>query len=290
MKHILITGVSSGIGYDAVRYFLQQSYRVFGSVRTGGDAERLKRDFPRDFYPLVFDVRDGAAIHEAKIQVERTLQGAGLDVLVNNAGISINGPMALVPLKALRLQFDVNVNGLLAVTQEFLPLLGFGTGSKYEPGLIINIGSGAGRITRPYMGPYAASKHAVEALSDAMRRELVDFGIKVVLVQPAAVNTAIFQKAKRSENPYKDTEYEAVYDRLGDVIDRRISAAIPVGKVSRVLYKAAVHPNPKTRYFVASNKVKLLFWLATHILPDKILDKIFHEQLKKSGLKTQRYE
>ncbi|MEH0008062.1 MAG: SDR family oxidoreductase [Flavobacteriales bacterium] len=286
MKHILITGVSSGIGYDAVRYFLQQSYRVFGSVRTEGDAERLRRDFPRDFYPLIFDVRDGTAIHEAKIQVERTLQGAGLDVLVNNAGISINGPMALVPLKALRLQLDVNVMGLLAVTQAFLPLLGLGTGSKYEPGLIINIGSGAGRITRPYMGPYAASKHAVEALSDAMRRELADFGIKVVLVQPAAVNTPIFQKAKRSENPYKDTEYEAVYDKLGDVIDQLVSAAIPVRKVSRVLYKAAVHPNPKTRYFVASNKVKLVFWLATHVLPDKILDKIFRKQLKKSALKT----
>ncbi len=289
MRSILITGTSSGIGRDAVRYFLAQSYRVFGSVRTEGDAERLKREFPRNFHPLIFDVRDVAAVHEAKAEVERILGGAGLDVLVNNAGIGVNGPMALVSLEVLRLQFDVNVVGLLAVTQAFLPLLGFGTGSKHKPGTLINIGSGAGRITQPYLGPYAASKHAVEALSDAMRRELMDFGIKVVLIQPATVKTPIFQKARRGENPYKDSEYEAIYDKLGDAIDRRLTAAIPVRKVSRVLYRAASRPNPKTRYFVAPTKVKSMFWLATHVLPDRMLDKVFHKQLKRLT-KTERDE
>lgn len=285
MKRILITGASSGIGYDAVRYFLNRSHRVFGSVRTAADAQRLKNDFPTRFHPLVFDVTDTTALHRAKADVENLLQGAGLDVLINNAGVSLNGPMAFVPLEFLRFQFEVNVNGLLAVTQAFLPLLGFGSSAQHPPGRILNIGSGAGRITQPYMGPYAASKHAVEALSDAMRREFLDFGIKVVLVQPGTVKTPIFEKAKRVENPYRGTVYESVYDRLGTVVDQRLATALPVEKASEVLYKAALHPNPKTRYVVATQKIKLMFWLATRVVPDKMLDGIFRKQLKKLHLK-----
>lgn len=282
MKSVLITGVSSGIGYDAVRYFLQNAYRVFGSVRREEDAVRLRALFPDSFHPLVFDVTQPQAIDRAKTEVENILQGSGLDVLINNAGISVNGPIALVSPAAFRRVFDVNVQGLLAVTQAFLPLLGFGVDSKRPPGRIINVGSGAGRLTQPFMGPYAASKHAVEALSDALRRELVTLGIKVVLIEPATIKTAIFEKARQEKNPYKGTLYERVYDKLDTIVAQKVSKALPVEEVSRVLYKAAVHPNPKTRYVVASTKVKCLFWLATRVLSDKALDRVFVKQLAQS--------
>src|SRR5690606_15134971 len=173
MKSILITGVSTGIGWSTAKLFLAKGYLVFGSVRKQADADRLQQEFGKDFHPLIFDVQDLKGIQEAYLEVKATLKDTSLDCLVNNAGVSVNGPMAYIALEEFSSQLDINVLGLVRVTQTFLPLLGFD--NNLPKGRIINISSGAGRVTRPFMAPYAASKHAVEAVSDGLRRELLDF-------------------------------------------------------------------------------------------------------------------
>src|SRR5690606_21827980 len=185
MKSILITGVSSGIGWSTAKLFLSKGYLVFGSVRKLVDAERLKAELGANFYPLIFDVADLKAIQAAFLHVKRILGDKALDCLVNNAGVSVNGPMAYIALEEFSEQLDINVLGLVRVTQTFLPLLGFN--NDLPKGKIVNISSGAGRVTRPFMAPYAASKHAVEAVSDGLRRELLDFGIGVTIIEPGPI-------------------------------------------------------------------------------------------------------
>ena len=176
---ILITGVSSGIGRAIAEDLLSRGYAVLGSVRRAGDAAELKARWPTDFMPLVFDVTDTDALPAVVTQVETILGGRGLRALVNNAGIFLGGPLMHQPLAEVRKAFDVNVFGLLAVTQAFLPLLGARHNRAGPPGRIVNIGSVAGAITVPLMTVYSATKHAVEALTQGLRRELSIYGIEV---------------------------------------------------------------------------------------------------------------
>ena len=164
MKSVVITGVSTGIGYGCAADLCRRGYRVFGSVRTAGDAERLQRELGNAFTPLVFDVTDAGAVKEAAAQVKSAVGNEGLSGLVNNAGISKPGPLATLPPDDVRQHFEVNVMGVVHAVQAFLPLL------RRAKGRIVNISSVSGRIAYPFMGPYAASKHALEALSDSLRR------------------------------------------------------------------------------------------------------------------------
>ena len=144
MKNVLITGVSTGIGLAIAESFLDNGYRVFGSVRKQSDADRVSERLGEHFFPLLFDITDEAAILKAKSAMEAKLNGEGLACLVNNAGVSVNGPLAYIDLDTVDFQMKVNVIGLLRVTQIFLPLLGFN--SKHKPGKIVNISSGSGVV------------------------------------------------------------------------------------------------------------------------------------------------
>ncbi len=280
MKSILITGVSSGIGWSTATLFLAKGYRVFGSVRTQKDAQRLESEFGQGFHALIFDVKDLKAIQEAYQEVKRILGDNSLDCLVNNAGVSVNGPMAYIALNEFSDQLDINVLGLVRVTQTFLPLLGFA--NDLPKGRIVNISSGAGRVTRPFMAPYAASKHAVEAVSDGLRRELMDFGIPLTIVEPGPIKSEIWNKAKAESavqiNKYKGTPYERIYGKMEKAVQGMEGAALDAAIVASLIYDIAQGKKNRTRYLVAPKK--WMFWLAIHVFPDKFLDKMFQKQFR----------
>ena len=279
MKYILITGVSSGIGYVSALYFLEKGYHVFGSVRKEKDLERLSGQFPDRFTGLVFDTTSDLEIQKAVARVEEVLgSNRGLDVLVNNAGISVNGPMAYISLEEFRHQLDVNVLGVLRVTQAFLPLLGFD--NELPKGHIINISSGSGRVTRPFMGPYSASKFALESMSDALRRELLGMGIRVTVVEPGPIKTDIWTKARNgnTDTKYAATVYGDIYRNLDKMVDQMEAIALDTEKVAKLLYDIAEGKKNKTRYLIAPKR--WMFLLAIYLLPDRTLDRMFKKQFE----------
>ncbi len=268
---MIVTGASTGIGLASVKAFSEKGYTVFGTVRKAEDAERL-RQIP-NAHPLMADVTDHTTVTTAAETVEAFLQADdNVAGLVNNAGIAISGPISDVPLKWVKTQFDVNVIGLMAVTQAFLPLLKRGT-----PGRVMNISSVAGKVVSPFLGVYAASKHAVEALSDALRRELMPFGVKVIIIEPGPIATPIWDKGiEDAIKFYVDTPYAPVLKRLVKYFVTGGKNGLPATAVAKLILSAMEHPNPKTRYLITPDKRS--FWMG-RLLPDKWLDKMVFNRL-----------
>ncbi len=277
MKNVLITGTSSGIGYDAARYLLEKGWRVFGSVRSEEDAARVKLELGDGFVPLIFDVTDEAAIKTAVSHLKQHLNGEGLQGLVNNAGIATPGPLQYLPLEMLRKQLEVNVVGVTAVTQACLPLLGAKDNPLNPPGRIINISSVSGQIAYPFLGAYAASKHALEALSDSWRRELMLFDIDVILIEPGTVQTPIIGKFQEQIQRYMGTEYGRVFEPLAKQMAERQSNNMPVERISELIYRTLTVRKPKTRYPIPRRL--LTGWLLPRWLPDRWFDWIAAKQL-----------
>lgn len=249
MNLAVITGVSSGIGLSTAKIFLQNGFQVYGSVRKQEDADSLRKLLGPGFTPLQFDVTDHSAVDEAAREVERAAgTGGGISVLVNNAGIAINGPLEHLSTEQVRHQFEVNITGLIKVTQLFLPLIKPSDG--HSGGRIINIGSISGIIASPFTGIYAASKHALEGLTDALRRELLIYGVPVVLIQPGPIRTEIWRKARESDNPWLDTAYGPIFRNRDLVIDQTEASALPVERVAETIYKAATVSKPRVRYLI----------------------------------------
>jgi len=194
MKSVVVTGVSSGIGRQIARDLIAQGYRVFGSVRKAADSEDVTAELGAQFTPLIFDVTDRAAVDAAAAQVDAELKGEKLAGLVNNAGIAVIGPIQNLSPEQFQTQFDVNLMGVFHATQAFLDLLGADTSRTGEAGKIINISSISGAIGMPFMGAYNMSKFGLEGFSEALRRELIMFGIDVVVVAPGPVKTPIWEK------------------------------------------------------------------------------------------------
>jgi NAD(P)-dependent dehydrogenase (short-subunit alcohol dehydrogenase family) len=195
MKSVVVTGASTGIGWGCVKILIGAGYRVFGSVRKQADADRLQAEFGPNFTPLIFDVTDQAAVQRGAAVVEKALGGETLLGLVNNAGIAVAGPLLYIGIDELRQQLEVNLIAQLTVTQAFAPLLGADTSRKGEPGRIVMMSSIGGKNAFPFMGPYSASKFGLEGLSESLRRELMVFGIDVIMIRPGAVRTPIWDKA-----------------------------------------------------------------------------------------------
>src|SRR5882672_2744572 len=186
-RGVVVTGASTGIGAALVRHLAGRGFRVFGTVRRAEDEAGLER---AGVAAVRMDVTDTASIARAREQVERALAGAPLAGLVKNAGIPAAGPLEMFPLDELRRVLEVNLVGAVAVTQAFLPLL------KASRGRIVNMSSVAGRGALPFLGPYAASKFGLEAISDSLRRELLPFGVKVIVIEPGSFKTAIWSKVE----------------------------------------------------------------------------------------------
>lgn len=277
-KSIVITGVSTGIGYATAAELVKLGYQVFGSVRKVEDGERVQAELGERFTPLLFDVTDHEGIVTAVSQVQAAIGDENLAGLVNNAGISVLGPLMHMDLAEFRRQFEVNLFGLLDVTQQFLPLLGARKGAPDPRGRIVMISSVSGQIAYPFFGAYAASKHALEGFSDALRRELMLYGIDVSIVEPGTTQTPIINKAGEQVSHYSDTDYSAILDKMqAETIAGRQDSAIPVEKVANIVIEALLKETPKTRYPVP--RKKLSGWYIPRWLPDRLLDRLAASKL-----------
>jgi NAD(P)-dependent dehydrogenase (short-subunit alcohol dehydrogenase family) len=277
MKNILITGVSSGIGYETARFLTEKGNRVFGSTRSDATGDQIKQKFGENFIPLTFDVRDKAAIAKAVDSVTSILGDQGLDVLINNAGVAIPGPLSHFEEADFDNVFNINVKGLMQVTNSFLPLLGAHLPPKGNPGKIINISSVSGIFSAPFNGVYAMSKHAVESMTDAYRRELMIYGIDVISIQPGPIKTDIWNKAKGVAEKYKHTDYAEFMKHANKIINKMEEDALPVQKISILINKIIESANPKTKYLV--HKKKFLFKLMAYYLPDRFVDRLIKKNL-----------
>jgi NAD(P)-dependent dehydrogenase (short-subunit alcohol dehydrogenase family) len=266
--NVVITGVSTGIGFDAARYLIERGYRVFGSVRSRGDAERVKASLGAAFTPLIFDVTDSAAIAAAAEQVQEATGDRGLYALVNNSGISGTGPLMHLPMDEVRQMFEVNVFGLLAVTQAFLPLLGARPAPLHPPGRIVNISSISGRLVFPLVGCYGATKHAVEALTDGLRRELGVYGIRVIGIEPGNIRTPMWDKNIEPDTRSAGTPYASAMAEMRANLPETGRKGAPVELVSRTIHRAIASKRPKNRYPLTP------LWRLSRIFGDRVLDRL----------------
>jgi hypothetical protein len=283
-KTAVITGVSTGIGRACAASLIEAGWRVFGSVRKEKDAAEAHAALGPKFSPLLFDVTDSQAIAGGAATVERALDGRTLGGLVNNAGIALGGPVAHLPLDVLDRQLDVNLYGPIRVIQAFLPMLGLDSRFHGPPGRIVNMSSVAGRIASPFMSPYAMSKHALEALSDSLRRELLMFGIDVVTIGPGAVRTPIWAKADEIDfSPYEKTAFAPFLKRMREGMKVFGESGVEPSAVGDLVRTALTVPNPKPRYAILKNK--LMMWTLPQILPKRMVDQAL---AKRFGIPARR--
>jgi len=269
----LITGASTGIGRSAVKVLVGHGWRVFAGVRKVADAESLRKEFGEAVEPLLFDVTDIAAIHRAADETRVKLGGRTLKGLVNNAGFATGGPLALQPIDQIRRAFEVNTLGAVTVSQAFIPLLGADASLSGGPGRIVNISSVAGRIAAPFVGDYAMSKHALEAFSDSLRRELMIYGIDVIVIGPGAIVTPIWDKAEASDDSaYADTDYGPLLKRFKAGFVKRGRQGLPVERLGEAIHLALTAARPKARYVVLRNR--FVNWTVPTLLPKRVLDRV----------------
>jgi len=278
MKSVVITGASTGIGHACAKLLLDKGFRVFGSVRKEADALRLKGEFGANFTPLLFDVTDEAAVLAAAREVRTALNGETLAGLVNNAGIAVPGPVLELSADEFRRQMDVNVIGPIIATQAFGPLLGADASLKGPKGRVVMISSVAGKNGNPLTPAYSASKHAVEGLSESLRRELMLFGIDVVIVAPGPVKTPIWSKGQSSFDidKYKNSPYLPSLQKVTAYMQHLDSIGLPPERIAEVVHDALTLPKPKVRYQIAPDPMRHLI---TAVLPKRMVDKIIAKRV-----------
>jgi NAD(P)-dependent dehydrogenase (short-subunit alcohol dehydrogenase family) len=263
----IVTGASSGIGQACAVRLARAGWRVLAGVRREGDA-------PEGTEELLLDVTDAEQIRDAAERVDE------LNGLVNNAGIALGSPLELVPVDQLRHQLEVNLVGQVAVTQALLPSL------RRAKGRIVFMGSIAGRSALPFLAPYAASKHALEAVADSLRLELKPFGITVCIVEPGSIRTAIWgRSAARADElaAMMDSEVAELYaERVAafrSVALKRGEGGAPADRVAEVVEEALTAERPHARYLVGRDaKLRAGF----ERLPDRLRDRIYERVLLKS--------
>jgi NAD(P)-dependent dehydrogenase (short-subunit alcohol dehydrogenase family) len=251
-RFILITGSSTGIGRACVLYLAQRGFSVIAAVRRPEDARQLQSLAP-NLRSIQLDIADAASVSAAIRQITEITGESGLAGLVNNAGIGVHGPVEFVSIDDWRRQFEVNVFGHIAVTQGLLPLLRRhaareGNGSAR----IVFIGSIAGRVTAPIMGPYSASKHAIAAVAAALRQELREQGIHVCLIEPGAIQSEIWRKGDEfADKIPPDAPAREHYGRQIEALKREArnsaTVAIPADRVARLVHRCLTSPRPPIR-------------------------------------------
>ncbi len=268
---VLVTGASTGIGRATALRLAAAGWRVFAGVRRDADGRALADASAGSLTPVVLDVTDPAQIAAAADSIADAVGGAGLAGLVNNAGIARGGPVEYLPVDDWRLQFEVNLFGQVAVTQAMMPLL------RDARGRIVFIGSNSGRISTPMMAPYGASKFAIEALAASMRLELRPWGMKVVVVEPGAVKTAIWEKGRALADELEAVMPADAASRYGDQIaairkgiETQDRTGIPADRVAAVVEKALTADRPRARYQVGIDSH--VSAAASRVLPDRLLD------------------
>jgi NAD(P)-dependent dehydrogenase (short-subunit alcohol dehydrogenase family) len=279
MKSVVVTGVSTGIGWGAAKVLIAKGFRVFGSVRKPADAERLKAEFGANFTPLIFDVTDEAAVHAAAAEVRKALGGEPLAGLVNNAGVAVAGPLLHLPVDEFRHQIEVNLTGVVIATQAFAPLLIPEAPGKGAPGRIVNISSVGGKNGTPFLAPYNASKFGLEGMSEALRRELLLFGVDVIVIAPGAVATAIWGKAQEVDiTPYANTPFFPALQKVRAFMNG--ADGLPPETLGALIAKVLTIRNPKVRYTIAPNMLQTLMM---EKLPRRTVDRMVGQRLGLTG-------
>jgi NAD(P)-dependent dehydrogenase (short-subunit alcohol dehydrogenase family) len=256
---------------------IAKGFHVFGSVRKQADADRLQAEFGEHFTPLLFDVTDEAAVAAGAKQVEAALAGQTLAGLVNNAGVAFAGPLLHLPVEEFRQQLEVNLTGVVIATQAFAPLLGAESPVRKDPGRIVNISSVGGKNANPFMGPYCTTKFGLEGLSESLRRELMPFGVDVVIVAPGAVATPIWDKADSVDvTRYANTVYAPALARMKAFMLSLGQSGLPPERIGEAVHTALTAPSPKTRYVVSPDPFQVFM---TGVLPKRTLDRIVGKRL-----------
>jgi NAD(P)-dependent dehydrogenase (short-subunit alcohol dehydrogenase family) len=277
MQSVVITGASTGIGWATAKLLLDRGFRVFGSVRKQADADRLKGEFGTNFTPLLFDVTDEAAVLAAAREVRAALGGETLTGLVNNAGVAVAGPVLELSADQFRRQMDVNVIGPIIATQAFGPLLGSDPALKGPRGRIVMISSVGGKNGNPLMSAYCASKFAIEGLSESLRREMMLFGIDVIIIAPGAVKTPIWDKAEEVDvSAYRNSPFFPALEKIRAFMLQLGESGLPAEKIAERIAEALTSPSPKVRYQITPDPVRHLMMT---ILPKRMLDRIIAKRL-----------
>jgi NAD(P)-dependent dehydrogenase (short-subunit alcohol dehydrogenase family) len=277
MQSVVITGASTGIGWATAKLLLDRGFRVFGSVRKQADADRLRREFGANFTPLLFDVTDEAAVLAAAREVRAALGGETLTGLVNNAGIAVAGPVFELAADEFRRQMEVNVIGPIIATQAFGPLLGADPSLKGPRGRIVMISSVSGKNGSPLLSAYSASKHAIEGLSESLRREMMLFGIDVIIIAPGAVKTPIWSKAEEVDiSAYKNSPFYPALERIRKFMLHLSESGLPPEKIAETIADALTSASPKVRYQITPDPMR---HLVTAVLPKRMVDRIIAKRL-----------
>jgi NAD(P)-dependent dehydrogenase (short-subunit alcohol dehydrogenase family) len=272
MKSVVVTGASTGIGWGCAKVLTASGFRVFGSVRKQADADRLARELGANFTPLIFDVTDEAAVAAAAKQVGGALRGESLFGLVNNAGIVVPGPLLYQKIEDFKQQIAVNLTGHLIVIQAFAPLLGADRTRQGAPGRIVMISSAGGKNASPFLGAYNASKFALEGMSESLRRELILFGIDVIVVAPGTVATSMWDRPDAINiAAFADTPYAQALAKLKVHMIINGRRGLPPQRLGETVKTALTAARPRARYTVTPDPIETL---VANALPKRVVDSI----------------
>lgn len=278
---MVITGVSTGIGFWTTKVLLAKGFRVFGSVRSQDDADRLQGELVGSFVPLIMDVTDADSVYHAARQVGPMLDNRNLTGLVNNAGIVISGPLLYQRPSEYRRQLETNLIAPLIVTQAFAPFLGTDKKRRGPAGRIVMISSTSSKVALPFLGAYTASKAGLEGMSDSLRRELMLFGIDLVVIQPGAVVTAVYDKGEKEDlSEFQRTEYWSVLKNFQSFLVAEGRKGLSPELLGNAIHLALTTAKPKARYAIVPQRFKN--WILPRLLPSRMLDAALAKEL---GLK-----
>ena len=273
MRHVLVTGTSTGIGDACVARLARDGWTVYAGVRRPDDADRLKVQHAGDVRPVILDVTNADERARVIDEITRDVGDRGLQGLVNNAGVGVGGPFEYTTDDEWRWVFDVNFFAVVALTRAAMPLLRSGHGR------VVHIGSIGGRVASPGLGPYSASKHAIEALAESQRHEFARSGtpVRVALIEPGEVKTAIWQKAdatvdeiERKLDDVGRRRYQWLLDESRGFISEGREKGVEADQVALAVEHALTATRPKARYVVGPD-AKLTAHLVTR-LPDRLRD------------------
>ena len=283
-RSVVITGASTGIGEACALRMDRLGWRVFAGVRKEADGQALREKASEKLTPITLDVTEQPTIDASAETVTAAVGESGLAGLINNAGVGVGGPLEFISVDELRRQLEVNVIGQIAVTQAFMPLI------RKATGRIVNMGSIGGRMATPFLGPYNASKFAMEALTDSLRQELHPWGIHVSIIEPGSISTPIWGKSKAAIDELKETlpeEAMMLYGETVEAVEKALikfeAAGIPPDEVAKFAEHALTARTPKTRYVVgrdAQLQRMLVKWA-----PDRVRDMLVRSQLGLPGKK-----
>jgi NAD(P)-dependent dehydrogenase (short-subunit alcohol dehydrogenase family) len=274
---ILVFFQNLGKCYGIAAALGKRGIEVFGSVRKQADGERLQRELGKTFTPLLMDVTDDEAVKAAAALVGERLGRDTLFGLVNNAGIAGGGPLLHQPIEEFRQTLETNLLGPFRVTQAFAPLLGADRARVGKPGRIVQISSVGGKLAFPFLGSYVASKFALEGMSESLRRELLLYGIDVIIVGPGSVKTPMFDKAQQIDlSPYMATDYGPILKGFVEYMINESKKGLPASRIGDAVYKALTVRKPRVRYAVVPQRLKN--WTLPRALPKRMLDRMIGKQ------------